>query len=112
MTNVTWEIIPGYIRTHEDSVRLIADHDDVKIWEIDTDSKRPTVNGYMFGPDDTISVYLTYDEGTLRIDPDATDDTVFKLTGLNGDWTIAAEASRYTVTVFAYKWKGQEEVID
>ena len=99
--NPTWGLQVGRVKTSPDQVLVLVEHPDVMIFEIDLDSKYPADFMYVTS-DDATEVRIVADDKTLNVDHSAAWDTAFILHGTKG-WQVFADASRYTVTICAFR---------
>lgn len=96
-----FELIPGQVQVSENGVQLIADHENVKVFEIDLISKYPgLIIGWSTGG--RIGIDIFADENTLSAVHDA-QATTFSLPLDSLTWTMMSTGSRYTVRVVAYR---------
>lgn len=91
----------GRVRVH--TWAQVVDHNDVKIFEIDLESKYP-------GPvtvaqdSEKISVMILVGENTLDTNPNLNDVTYLDFYLSNAhDWKVLTDGSRYTVRVVMYR---------
>lgn len=86
----------GVVRV--DSVDLMLDRDDVKVWHINLNSKYAVLASYS---DDGV-IMLDADTDTLRTNPTAA-VTVVSLPPLGDEWSLISACARYTCRVVAYR---------
>lgn len=107
----TWTINYGQVRIRGDSIWKVVDHDDVKIWLVDLDTKHPVITyGTTYHPDDTVTyeVVLLVDEHTLYIDDTTEEFTGLQLTGLGDEWFLMVDGSKYEVRIVMFKFPPNE----
>lgn len=103
----TWTIEPGQIKISEDGVWLVIDEENVKVWEIDLESKYPSllpayVNNSEGGHG--YEVYIVADEDTIKIDDETEKTTKFVIHGLERGWFFMVDGARYTVRIVMYRY--------
>lgn len=93
-------VLPGKFRLND--ARLVVDHDNVKIWEVDCASKYPYLP-LMIG--DALPVYPCNE--SLHLDETVSVDTMIKVPG---EWDgIMWDGGRYTIRIVAFRWPPREE---
>lgn len=106
-TEATWTINYGQVRIREDSIWKVVDHDDVKIWLVDLDTKRPVITyGTTYYPDDAVEYSITFlvDEETLYIDDTTEEFTELRLAGFDEDWVLMVDGSKYEVRIVMFRF--------
>jgi len=106
-TEATWTINYGQVRIREDSIWKVVDHDDVKIWLVDLDTKRPVITyGTTYHPDDTVEYSITFlvDEETLYINDNTEEFTELRLAGFDEDWVLMVDGSKYDVRIVMFRF--------
>lgn len=102
--HTVYEVVPGEIVVN--TVTVLHDLFNIKAFEVDLRSKYPSDPIYAAG-DDTLEIYLSGDENTLRTDLDHPTFTIlrFKLphTIVTSEWTVMVDARRYTARIFLYR---------
>lgn len=100
-TEVT--VTEGQIRI--ESVDVVIDEDDVKVFEIDCRSKYPRAHASSIGlgDDERLAVILLADEHTLRAE--AGDETVVTLPVRGDSWTILVSShGKYIIRVAVWRY--------
>lgn len=98
-------ITPGHARFTSADVRRVIEHDDVKIFEIDMNTKYCDV--YTMISRDVIDVVIVKNDDTLDGDPTTDANTIitFNLPDVTHAWTaITTSRTRYTVRVVLYRY--------
>jgi hypothetical protein len=84
------------------SVWLLVDQPDAKIFLVECSAKHPEVGPSSAG-DDEMVVTLAKGPHTLHADGDAGESTRIVISGLGAGWFLDASAGRYSVYVFCWK---------
>jgi hypothetical protein len=103
---VKYYLVPGEIRAN--APELVVDHDDVKVFEVDLDSKYPGFVSYGgWGTGNRLSVAIHADGRTLELDDSRrgkVTQLVFELE--DGEWVAVSDAARYTWHVVVFRSRG------
>lgn len=99
-----WEIRYGEVR-EGGGVSLAIDQDDVKVFEIDFNTKYAEIFIAAYD-DDFTGIAFNAGERTLRIDESKKGEPTVLL--LQEKWSLIAECTRYSAYVCAYKPRGSQ----
>jgi hypothetical protein len=96
------KLTPGAVIVNH--VIQVVNHDDVKVWHVDAQTKYAEYDGYD-NYDTPPTILLRAGEETLRADPDNLDVRTRIELGLpeGEDWTVLVDGGRYEWRVAAYR---------